>query len=289
MRNVLVAGATGTVGRELTRLLHERGERVRTLSRDPARAESLRAIAHDVRTGDALREETLDGALQGIDAVVSCLGGPLHLGWGERRGYPDIDTVANRNLLAAARAAGVRRFVYLSVHAAPGYDATAYVRAHEAFAAELAGSGVSAGIVCATGIFPTFAPFLKMARRGLVCVPGSGRARTNPVHAIDVAEACAGMLDSDTTRLSIGGPDVMTRDQLVRLPFQVLDRVPRVAHVPRLAVLACAALMRPIHPRLAQLVDFAARVFTSDCVAPALGRRRIVDYFAELASETSAT
>ncbi len=76
----------------------------------------------------------------------------------------------------------------------------------------------------------------------------------------------------------------MTRDDLARLPFQALDRTPRLAHVPRLVALAGAAALRPLHPRLAQLLDFAARVFTSDCVAPPLGRRRLVDYFGELAA-----
>jgi uncharacterized protein YbjT (DUF2867 family) len=281
---VLVAGATGTVGRELTRLLAARGDRVVAFSRDPARAASLRAVADDVRTGDALRPADLTGLLDGVDAVVSCLGGRLDLGWGQRRSYRTLDTLTNRNLLHVARAAGVRRFVYLAVHIGPGYAGTAYVRAHEAFAQELFGSGLSAAVVRATGIFPAFAPLLTMARRGRVWLPGDGRARTNPVHAIDVAEACAEVLHGDRRELSIGGPDIMTRDELARLPFQVLDRTPRLAHLPRLIALTGAAALRPLHPRLAQLLDFAARVFTSDCVAPPLGRRRLVDYFGELAA-----
>jgi uncharacterized protein YbjT (DUF2867 family) len=281
---VLVAGATGTVGRELTRFLSARGDHVVAFSRDPARATALRGVADDVRTGDALRPGDLAGLLDGIDAVASCLGGRVDLGWGQRRGYRTLDTVANRNLLSAACAAGVRRFVYLAVHTEHGYAGTSYVRAHEDFARELFGSGLSAGVVRATGIFPSFAPLLAMARRGRVWLPGDGRARTNPVHAVDVAEACAAVLHGDRRELSIGGPDIITRDELARMPFQVLDREPRLVHLPRLFALAGAAALRPLHPRLAQLLDFAARVFTSDCVAPPLGRRRLVDYFGELAT-----
>jgi uncharacterized protein YbjT (DUF2867 family) len=284
---VLVAGASGTVGRELTRQLAARGDRVTALARDPARAEPLRRLG-EVRIADALRPHELVGLCDGIEAMVSCVGGRLDLGLGQRRGYPVLDTDANRNLLRAAHQAGVRRFVYLSVHAEPGYAGTAYVRAHETFADELLATPISAGVVRATGIFSSFAPLLRMARLGLVCVPGSGRARTNPVHAACVAEACASMVHGDARALSIGGPDIITRDELARLPFDVLGRTARVAHLPRALVLAGAACLRPLHPRLAQLLDFAARVFTSDCVAPPLGRRRLVDYFAELAGSQRA-
>jgi uncharacterized protein YbjT (DUF2867 family) len=95
LMRVLVAGASGTVGRELTRLLAARGDRVTALVRDPERAEPLRHLG-EVRSADALRPHELVGLCDGVESVVSCVGGRLDLGLGQRRGYRVLDTEAAR-------------------------------------------------------------------------------------------------------------------------------------------------------------------------------------------------
>ena len=67
---ILVAGASGVVGRQVVELLKQRGHQVRTLSKDPERARSLRLVADDVRLADATR---------GPDPLV-----------GQRRRHPDV-------------------------------------------------------------------------------------------------------------------------------------------------------------------------------------------------------
>ena len=57
---------------------------------------------------------------------------------------------------------------------------------------------------------------------------------------------------------------------------------PRILHLPRSALLAGAALLRPVHPRLSEVTDFASRALTNAFVAPATGRRRLADHFAEV-------
>jgi uncharacterized protein YbjT (DUF2867 family) len=279
---VLVAGATGVVGQAATGLLHRRGVAVRTLSRDPGRSESLRAIAADIRVGDAVQPETFRGTLDGIQRVLSCLGAPVTIGSRDRRSFRDVDTVANRNLLRAALDAGVQRLVYVAVHVEPGYAETTYIRAHEEFIDELRRSGISFGIVRCTGIFPIFAPFLDMARRGVIAIPGDGRSLTNPVHPIDVAEICVRVLDGEIDEVSIGGPDVLTREEIVRLAFAAIGRTPRVIHIPRGLIVAAGKTASLLNPRLGELLEFGAKVFTSRCVAPHHGTRRLADYFAEL-------
>src|SRR3712207_8223785 len=60
-----------------------------------------------------------------------------------RSGFREVDTVANLNLLEAAKEAGVRRFVYVSVHVQPDYARSAYIRAHEEVVSELSKPGIS--------------------------------------------------------------------------------------------------------------------------------------------------
>src|SRR6186997_1521030 len=96
---VLVAGSTGVIGREI--------------------ATALRRLRHElvcplrVSGVDALRPETLRGLCEGVDVVVSAMGGSVALNAPERRPYAVTNTEANRNLLAEAVQADVPRFVYV--------------------------------------------------------------------------------------------------------------------------------------------------------------------------------
>ena len=64
-QTVLVAGATGILGREVARLLHEEGYRVKTFSRNPARAQALKGIADEITTGDATNQRVSAASLTG--------------------------------------------------------------------------------------------------------------------------------------------------------------------------------------------------------------------------------
>src|SRR5437764_4364312 len=154
MIRVLVAGASGHLGGHILSECRERGYWTRALARTEQKALALRPCADDVFVGEATEAETLSGLFKGIEAVVSCLGASVAAtSLPDKRSYHDVDYVGNRNLLYAAKAAGVRHFVYVSVFATPGYAQTAYVRAHEDFANELKASGLKYAIVRPTGFF----------------------------------------------------------------------------------------------------------------------------------------
>jgi len=196
-----------------------------------------------------------------------------------------VDTVANRNLLRAAQEAGVGRFVYVSVHVQPDYAQTAYIRAHEEVVSELSKSRISFGVVRPTGIFPIFDPFLAMARWGVAWIPDDGHALTNPVHPLDVAEACLEVLAlGEGVSVSVGGPDIITREEIARIAFEAVGTKARILHIPRFFLLASGALVRPLHPHLGEVLEFATRAFISEFVAPLRGRRRLAEYFAERAA-----
>ena len=109
-----------------------------------------------------------------------------------------------------------------------------------------------------TGIFPIFDPFLAMARRGIAWIPGDGRALTNPVHPLDVAEACVEVLTvGHSISVSVGGPDLVTRKEIVRTAFEAVGKEPRILYVPRSVLLPSAALVRAVHPHLGEVLEFA--------------------------------
>jgi UDP-glucose 4-epimerase len=69
---ILVTGATGKVGSRLSKRLAKRGDHVRALVRDPARAAELRGDRIELAVGDLHDAESLAAAVQGVDAIVHC-------------------------------------------------------------------------------------------------------------------------------------------------------------------------------------------------------------------------
>lgn len=283
-KTVLVAGATGALGRPVVASLAARGWRVRALTRDATKAV---AGAAEVVAGDALVPSSLAGVMEGCDAVFSCLGASIDpspaRGW---RSYAAVDVPANRALIAAARSAGVRRFVYVSAHHDDAMKRTLqYVAAHEAVVDTLRASGLSYGVLRPTGFFSAFGMLLDLARQGPVPLMGDGRAVTNPLHEADLAEACADAVEGvGPDEVSLGGPEVLSRRDAVDLAFAALGKPPRVVSMPAGLVRALCWPLRLVLPRTAHITEFVAHVSTHDCVAPARGTHTLAAYLRQRAA-----
>ena len=288
MRKVLVAGASGTLGRAVVRQLKQEGHWVRGLGRSVSRLREL--PLDETFEGDLTDPESLRGCCDGVDAVLSCAGASMQLtDLGDRRSFEAVDFAGNRNLLAEARRADVSKFVYVSVHGADRLPATEYVRAHERFVALLRESGLPSTVIRPTGFFSVFAEILQMARKGRGLLIGSGEARTNPVHEEDVAAVCVEALDrpdASNTEISVGGPEVMSRRRIAEVAFEVLGTKPRITSIPPWVFHALVAPARLWNRRLHALMTFGAAVSVADVVAPTVGRRDLRSYFRELAERS---
>jgi uncharacterized protein YbjT (DUF2867 family) len=111
---ILVTGGTGFVGQEVVKQLLDLGAHVRLLVRHPDRARQL-AFAHHPRVelipGDALKPETLPAAMTGVQAVIHLIG---IIAETSHVTYEQAHTEATRNVLAAAKKAGVTRWIQMS-------------------------------------------------------------------------------------------------------------------------------------------------------------------------------
>ncbi len=113
--NVVVAGGAGLLGRDITNRLLDAGHRVTVLSRSQPGASRLDSRAQWTQ-GDVIRPETLGPALAGADAVVDAVQFPNSPIENPKKGYTfeNIDLNGTKNLVDAAKAAGVGHFVGIS-------------------------------------------------------------------------------------------------------------------------------------------------------------------------------
>ena len=287
---ILVAGATGVVGREVVRLLKQRGHFVRTVSKDPARAAALRQIADQVLVFDATALGSVEGSCQGMDVLVSALGAPVSPSGSGRRSFAEVDLRANLNLLAEARRAGVRRCVYVGVFTQPAYADTAYVTAHARVEAAIREAQLEYGFVRTTGVFGALAEMLPMALKGPVPVIGDGRALTNPIDERDVAEAVLSAVEATgSTEVDIGGPETLSRRQIAEAAFSALGLSPRFVTIPVWAFRIAGFIYGLFNRRMGEFLGFMRLAVTHSCVAPTPGRRRLLDHFAERVKALAAT
>jgi uncharacterized protein YbjT (DUF2867 family) len=268
---ILVAGASGALGRHLVPLLESAGHSLILLSRRPPSSSGG-------RQADLTVPRSLDGVCRDAEIVISCAGASLQLNFSQPTSFHDIDYLGNNNLLAEARRSGVRKFVYVAAAGQVPLGHTAYIQAHEHFVSALCDSGLPHTIVRLTGFFYVFAAFLDMAARGFIPMAGDGFARTNPIHEADAAEACLAAIASPLSSIEAGGPEVFARLRLLELAFDALGRIPRIKRAPGILMRAPLLFLKPLHPRLHDLVEFGLAVSQTDVIAPRFGRKRIGDY-----------
>ena len=108
---ILVTGATGKVGSRLSKRLAQRGDQIRALVRDRARAAELRDANIELAEGDLLDVESLAAAVRGVDAVVHCAA--FFRGATPEQAH-QVNDLGTQNLAHEARAASVKRFLFTS-------------------------------------------------------------------------------------------------------------------------------------------------------------------------------
>ena len=270
---VLIAGATGYLGRHLVAAAEAAGHHVRALAR---RDEGLGA---ETFVAEATRPATLAGICDDIEVVISALGNR------STRRAPtvwDVDYAANLHLVHRAREARVRRFVFVSVLDGPrARESVPQADAREAVVDELLRHGPPATIVRPSGFFNDLGAYLDMARTGTLWLVGDGRARLNPIHGADLAKAIVSRLDEPPGAYDIGGPEVLSQREIAGLAFEALGRTGTIRRVPAALVARGARLVTPWNENAGSLMALLAHFGRGELVAPAYGHRRLADFFRE--------
>lgn len=235
-RRVMVAGASGTIGRAVVAELVARGAEVTALLR-PARAGGAAlpelAGAQSVRVGldDAAG---LAAAFETVrpDVVISCIASRS----GAPRDADLVDRQHNLALLAAAQAAGAQHFILLSAICVQK-PLLAFQHAKLAFEAVLQESGMAYTIVRPTAFFKSLSGQLMRVKKGKpFLIFGDGElTRCKPISDADLARFIADCMDDPARQgaiLPIGGPGpAISLKEQGALIFALLGKEPRFKSV----------------------------------------------------------
>jgi len=277
MKKILVAGASGYLGRYVVKTFKQRGFWVRALGRDAAKLNSIGEYADELFIGEVTDPKSLDGLCDGIDVVFSSVGITRQK---DGLTYRDVDYQGNRNLLTIAEESGVSKFVYVHVLNAEKLQHIAMIEAKQAFVDELKQSALAHTVICPSGFFSDMEEFLSMARSGRVYLFGDGSNRINPIHGADLAEVCADALEGPEPQLDVGGPDVFTYREIAELAFDVIGKPGKITCLPKKLVASAVRALRWVTPiKTYGPVQFLTAVMTMDVVGEPHGARQLASHF----------
>jgi len=236
---------------EVVRAAHRRGLRVRALVRNERKLAPVRDCCFEVATVQVTEAETLRGALDGADFLVSALGKTYQSDKISRRA---VDVQANLNLFAEAARGGVGRIGLVSVFTASPDHPSAMVRMKAEAEAGLRACGVPWVVVRPSGFFSDmYASLLDDANVG---------------RAIDV-----------------GGPEVISSRDIAAMCGRVLGREVKVRSLPLWLAKTGVAMVRPFSRNRWEVGHFLvanadyARTHGGAFVAPKTGALGLEQYF----------
>lgn len=281
MKKVIVAGATGYLGKYLLEELKSKGYETIALVRD---AKKLHGMSVDrIVEAEVTRPETMKGKFEGVDYVISAVGITRQK---DGLTYMDVDYQANVNLLKEAQGADVQKFIYVSALNGDQLTHLKMCAAKEKFVSELTNSKLDSCIIRPNGFFSDMTEFLKMAKKGTVNLFGDGSFKTNPIHGADLAKVCADAIESSEKIIEVGGPEVLTHNEIAELAFKAVNNKPKIKYMPEWMRKTILGLTRTFtSSKTYGPVEFFFTVLAMDMVAPKYGTHTLSEYYDEMKSK----
>ena len=234
---ILVTGGTGFVGGHLIRRLRQEGLPVRTLARHPDRAQPLKDLGVEVVLGDISEKVSLEKAAEGIERVIHLVGIIQEIPGVTFRG---VHVEGTRNVIEAARKAGVRHFFHQSALGTRPGAKSEYHRTKWEAEEFVRQSGIPHTILRPSLIYGLGDGFTTRLSEMLKLVPvmpliGSGKSRVQPVYIDDVVSCMVKAVTGDAFLneiYEIGGPDQLTYEEVTKAIAEAMGIKRTAVHVP---------------------------------------------------------
>lgn len=264
---ILIVGVTGVLGRETARQLLAAGYQVRGLTRNPDNAADLKKLGAEIVQGDLIDKSSLERACQGMDVVLASAHQLMGTG---KYASEAVDDKGHRALIDAAKAAGVKHFVYASAQNASPNHPTDFFRTKAKLEAYLKVSGLSYTILRPPAFMEWHVHNLlgaSILTTGKNTIYGAGNNPANYIAAKDVAHITVIALTDPRMKgstVEMGGPDNVTKNQIADMYGRLSNKTAKVSHVPVGMMKVMSPIMRPVQPVLSRLMTFSVWTDTTD-------------------------
>ncbi len=251
---ILVTGGSGFVGPKVVHALRAEEKDVRCLVRRPERARTLETWGCELVEGDVTDPRSLRRAVEGVDTVVHLVA----IISGKPADFERVMERGTRNLVEAAREAGIRRFVLMSALGTTEEtrDLVPYFHAKWEMEQTVKQSGLDHVIFRPSFVFGADGGLLPMFIRQVrwspvIPIVGPGTQRLQPIWVEDVAVHFARAVDAPEAAnqtFELGGPDVVTWNELFERIRRALGRRRATVHLP-FGLVRAAATVAELLPR----------------------------------------
>lgn len=238
---ILVTGASGYVGNNMVRRLVQLGKPVRAMVGNPEKA--LKRLSDieskiEIVKGDVTRPETLTEWMQGVDVVIHLVAIAIEKGG---RTYEQINITGTDNVLAATKAAGIKRFLNMCQAGATPTHFSRFLKSKGIAQQHVAESGLNWTAFRPSVIWGPQDEFANVQARLIQMTPiifpivGDGKAKFQPVYVGDVVEAFVRSIDDPSTyghEYELGGPEVLEYEEIVKRVLKALGTRRMLVKVP---------------------------------------------------------
>jgi len=241
--HVLVAGGNGFIGSHLVPELLDDDHEVTVLARNPD-SDTLPDGVETV-SGDITAYDSIESAVAGHDAVVNLVAlSPLFKPNGGDTMHDEVHRHGTDNLVRAAEAGGVDRFLQLSALGADPNGATAYIRAKGQAEAHVTDSALDWTIIRPSVVFGEGGEFVSFTKelKGMFApgvpvypLPGGGKTRFQPIHVDDLVGMLAETLTDDAhvgETYELGGPENLTLREITNMVYDAAGKSITIVSVP---------------------------------------------------------
>jgi uncharacterized protein YbjT (DUF2867 family) len=251
MTKVLVIGASGFLGRNVAKGLLEQGYAVRCSARSPEKVKDLAAAGCKVVQGDISDAASMARAVDSVDAVYVSIQTLSAQPAGGGQGYMDVERQGMENIVAACKASGVRRLIYVTFLGIRPDSPSAWVRGRWGLEQWLLQTGLELTVLRPYQIVGKggmgFDMMAANAKRAVAISLADGKQLCRNIAVGDLVYYMVGVLNEPRSYghcYDVGCDDVLTNDQMMDVAAEVQGhRHPVKLHVPALLLRVAAPLL----------------------------------------------
>jgi uncharacterized protein YbjT (DUF2867 family) len=281
MKNVILFGASGHLGKAISRELKKEGFNVTAVVRKQRKDQSF---ANDVSHVEILEDfefEKISNLMQGKDIVISALGKSVSPFAFDSPTFYEVDYLLNQKILEVAQSYEIKKMIYISAFHAEKYQHLTYFKVHHDFSNLLISSKLDYSIIKPPALFSAFRDFTVLAQKGLLFNIGKGDKKTNPIFEGDLAKIVVKSILKKNVVIEAGGKFIYSRKELNEIILKAYSPSKKLQSFPISLFRFPLPFLKIANKNSYDKLSFFFEVLENETIAPQLGDLSFEDYIKE--------